>query len=50
MAAYESAGVTTISGLDDVRMVDQWARDFALRRVLGDSSPIEGSSRLGPVR
>jgi 1-deoxy-D-xylulose-5-phosphate reductoisomerase len=46
MEAYERGGRTAISGLDDVRTVDQWAREFALRRVLGDSSAIEGGGRL----
>jgi 1-deoxy-D-xylulose-5-phosphate reductoisomerase len=45
MEAYEGTGRTAISGLDDVRTVDQWARDFALRCVLGHSSSIEGSAR-----
>jgi 1-deoxy-D-xylulose-5-phosphate reductoisomerase len=50
MDAYESFGRTTISGLDDVRRVDRWARDFALQQAQGGSSPIESGSRLGPVR
>ncbi len=35
MAAYEQNGPATISGLDDVRAVDKWARAFALRRAQG---------------
>jgi 1-deoxy-D-xylulose-5-phosphate reductoisomerase len=50
MDAYESAGRATISGLDDVRMVDRWARDFALRQAEGGSSPVESGGRPGPVR
>jgi 1-deoxy-D-xylulose-5-phosphate reductoisomerase len=33
MDAYETAGPATISGLGDVRTVDRWAREFALRRA-----------------
>ena len=30
MDAYERSGPAPISGLDDVRAVDRWAREFAL--------------------
>jgi 1-deoxy-D-xylulose-5-phosphate reductoisomerase len=46
MEAYEREGRRTISGLDDVRMVDQWAREFVLRRALRESGTIEGRGRL----
>jgi 1-deoxy-D-xylulose 5-phosphate reductoisomerase len=42
MEAYERHGVRTIRGLDDVRAVDRWAREFALRRTQGDLSSVEG--------
>jgi 1-deoxy-D-xylulose-5-phosphate reductoisomerase len=38
MDAYERSGPSTVSGLDDVRAIDQWARDFSFRRVRGDLS------------
>ena len=47
MEAYEQSGPATISGLDDVRAVDQWAREFALRRAQGDLSAVEGRGRIG---
>jgi 1-deoxy-D-xylulose-5-phosphate reductoisomerase len=50
MEAYERSGPASISGLDDVRVVDQWARDFARRLVQGDLS-LGRTSRPGwPVR
>jgi 1-deoxy-D-xylulose-5-phosphate reductoisomerase len=33
MSAYEHRGAQPIRGLDDVRAVDRWAREFALRRT-----------------
>ena len=50
MDAYERSGSATISGLDDVRTVDQWARDFALRRAQSDLSQGRGSRPGWPVR
>jgi len=47
MEAYERNDPATISGLDDVRAVDQWAREFALRRAQGDLSSVEGRGRIG---
>jgi len=47
MAAYERNGPAPISGLDDVRAVDRWAREFALRRTRGDLSAVEGRGRIG---
>jgi 1-deoxy-D-xylulose-5-phosphate reductoisomerase len=47
MEAYERAGPATISGLDDVRTVDRWAREFALRRTQGDEQALEGRGRIG---
>jgi 1-deoxy-D-xylulose-5-phosphate reductoisomerase len=38
MEAYERSGPSTVSGLDDVRAIDRWARDFSFRRVRGDLS------------
>jgi len=50
MEAYERSGPAPISGLDDVRVVDQWAREFALRLAQGDLS-VGRTSRPGwPVR
>ena len=39
MEAYERNGPATISGLDDVRAVDRWAREFALRLRSGRPEP-----------
>jgi 1-deoxy-D-xylulose-5-phosphate reductoisomerase len=47
LEAYERAGPATISGLDDVRGVDRWAREFALRRTQGDLKAVEGRGRIG---
>ena len=47
MEAYERSGPATISGLDDVRAVDKWAREFALRRAQAETSAIEGRGRSG---
>jgi 1-deoxy-D-xylulose-5-phosphate reductoisomerase len=47
MEAYEQASPGTISGLDDVRAVDRWAREFALRRTQGDLKVVEGRGRIG---
>ena len=47
MEVYEQNGPATISGLDDVRAVDQWARAFALRRAQGNLSPVEGRGPIG---
>ena len=47
LEAYERAGPATISGLDDVRGVDRWAREFALRRTQGDLKVVEGRGRIG---
>jgi 1-deoxy-D-xylulose-5-phosphate reductoisomerase len=47
MEAYEQSGPATISGLDDVRAVDEWARAFALRRAQGNLSPVEGRGPTG---
>jgi 1-deoxy-D-xylulose-5-phosphate reductoisomerase len=33
MDAYERTGATQVSGLDDVRAIDAWARDFAVRET-----------------
>ena len=38
MEAYERSGPSTVSGLDDVRAIDRWARDFSFRRARGDLS------------
>ncbi len=50
MEAYERSGPAAISGLDDVRMVDQWAREFALRLAQGDLSRGRTSRPSWPVR
>ena len=47
MTAYEQNGPTAISGLDDVRAIDKWARAFALRRVQGSLTPAEGRGPVG---
>jgi 1-deoxy-D-xylulose-5-phosphate reductoisomerase len=47
MDAYEQSGPAPISGLDDVRAVDKWARGFALRRAQGNLSPVEGRGPIG---
>ena len=47
MEAYEQSGPATISGLDDVRAVDKWARAFALRRAQGNLSAVEGRGPTG---
>jgi 1-deoxy-D-xylulose-5-phosphate reductoisomerase len=47
LEAYERTGPATISGLDDVRKVDRWAREFALRRTQGDLKAVEGRGRIG---
>ena len=36
MEAYERSGPSQVSGLDDVRAIDRWARDFSFRRARGD--------------
>jgi 1-deoxy-D-xylulose-5-phosphate reductoisomerase len=38
MEAYERSGPSPVSGLDDVRAIDRWARDFSFRRARGDLS------------
>ena len=38
MEAYERSGPSPVSGLDDVRAIDRWARDFSFRRARGDVS------------
>ena len=38
MDAFERNGAAPVSGLDDVRAVDQWARDFATRATAGVQS------------
>jgi 1-deoxy-D-xylulose-5-phosphate reductoisomerase len=38
MNAYERAGARPITGLDDVRRVDRWAREFAARATAGVKS------------
>jgi len=50
MEAYERNGPAAISGLDDVRAVDRWAREFALRRAQGDLSLRRRSRPEWPVR
>jgi len=35
MDAFERNGATPVAGLDDVRAIDQWARDFAARAGAG---------------
>jgi 1-deoxy-D-xylulose-5-phosphate reductoisomerase len=50
MDAYERNGPATISGLDDVRAVDQWAREFALRRAVGHLRVGRPSRPDRPVR
>jgi 1-deoxy-D-xylulose-5-phosphate reductoisomerase len=50
MGAYERNGPATISGLDDVRAVDRWAREFALRRAQGDLSLGRRARPDWPVR
>jgi len=42
MDAYERHEASPISGLDDVRAVDRWAREFALRQTQGDPEPSRG--------
>jgi 1-deoxy-D-xylulose-5-phosphate reductoisomerase len=49
MEAYDHHGAATISGLDDVRAVDQWARDFALQLAQGDLSTVGRSRPVRPV-
>ncbi len=49
MDAYEQNGPATISGLDDVRAVDKWARAFALGRAQGSLSLGRGSRSDWPV-
>ena len=50
MEAYERSGPATISGLNDVRTVDQWARDYARRLAQGDLSQGRTSRPGWPVR
>jgi 1-deoxy-D-xylulose-5-phosphate reductoisomerase len=50
MDAYERNGAMTISGLEDVRAVDRWAREFALRRAQDDVSFNRQSRPDRPVR
>jgi 1-deoxy-D-xylulose-5-phosphate reductoisomerase len=38
MEAYERSNPSPVSGLDDVRAIDRWARDFSFRRARGDLS------------
>jgi 1-deoxy-D-xylulose-5-phosphate reductoisomerase len=38
MEAYERSSPSPVSGLDDVRAIDRWARDFSFRRARGDLS------------
>jgi 1-deoxy-D-xylulose-5-phosphate reductoisomerase len=40
MDAYERNGAAAVAGLDDVRAIDRWAREFALRRAQGDLSTV----------
>jgi 1-deoxy-D-xylulose-5-phosphate reductoisomerase len=47
MDAYERAGAAPIRGLTDVRAVDRWAREFALRQTQGGLSAVDGRGRLG---
>jgi 1-deoxy-D-xylulose-5-phosphate reductoisomerase len=47
MDAYERHGRMTIDGLDDVRAIEAWGRDFALRRIQGGLSSVEGRGRIG---
>jgi 1-deoxy-D-xylulose-5-phosphate reductoisomerase len=47
MDAYERHGRMTIDGLDDVRAIEAWGRDFALRRTQGGLSSVEGRGRIG---
>jgi hypothetical protein len=35
MDAFERNGVTPVSGLDEVRAIDEWAREFATRATTG---------------
>jgi 1-deoxy-D-xylulose-5-phosphate reductoisomerase len=44
MEAFEGLGTTEIHGLDDVRAVEKWAREFALRALAGanERSPTVG--------
>jgi 1-deoxy-D-xylulose-5-phosphate reductoisomerase len=35
MDAFERNGVTPVSGLDEVRAIDEWAREFATRATIG---------------
>jgi 1-deoxy-D-xylulose-5-phosphate reductoisomerase len=47
MEAYEESGPAAISGLDDVRAVDKWARAFALSRAQGNLSAVEDRGPTG---
>jgi 1-deoxy-D-xylulose-5-phosphate reductoisomerase len=38
MEAYERAGASPINGLDEVRSIDGWAREFAARATAGVQS------------
>jgi 1-deoxy-D-xylulose-5-phosphate reductoisomerase len=50
MDAYVRNGPASISGLDDVRAVDRWAREFALGLAQSGLSSVEGSRPNRPVR
>jgi 1-deoxy-D-xylulose 5-phosphate reductoisomerase len=47
MEEYDRHGSMPVRGLDDVRAIDLWSRDFALRHTQGELSAVEDRDRIG---
>jgi 1-deoxy-D-xylulose-5-phosphate reductoisomerase len=47
MEAYATSSPAAIAGLDDVRAVDRWARELALRQAQACGTSFEGRGRSG---